>query len=421
MHYFKGGFCLFVAGVMMTAVSEQAAGQTRPNFPYSALGIGEYDYHAQGMLSGMGYGVSAVRSNSYLNNANPASFSALQDKLVLGELSMTGNAATLQNDRTQARSSDFDISRFAVGLKANKFWGTSVGLLPVSTVDYQIVSPETTIGSGQTVNSTYEGNGGIHEFYWGNGIRIGRHLSLGAQLNYLFGSLNQTEKVGYDVSNPILSSTQQTFLRNLNFSYGLQFYTNLSDKLEMAVALQYMSKRDLQASYTLSVVSGNDTLSNQATQDKYFTIPDRYRGGIALTYAHKFTVDFDYIFDEWGKLSQKNKNVSLVNSTAYGLGIQWAPAGDETQYHYNILEQLMFEGGVNYNNSYLEISGKQVRDVSVTLGGGFYNRSRTVSLSMGLAIGEKEAPSSGLFTERYSNLYLNLVLRNIWFVRSKNY
>jgi len=396
-------------------------GQTLPNFPYSALGVGEYDYNAQGMLSGMGYGVSAMQSNNFINNSNPASYSTLQDKLVLGELSTTGRSVNLQTSQSNAKSSDFDVSRFAIGIKVSKFWGTSVGLLPVSTVSYQIVSPKTIIGSSQSINTIYEGNGGLHEFYWGNGFRIGKHLSLGAQLNYIFGSINQTEKVGYDVSTPILSSTQQTYLSNINFSYGLQYYTKISKMLDMSVGLLYQSKRALRANYTLSIISGGDTLTNQTLQDNYFTIPAQYRGGIAFTYANKLTFDFDYIFEKWSDLAIKNDNVSLVNSSSYGLGIQWLPWKKEFTYEDNLIQRMLFEGGLNYTQSYLQISQHEVNDMNFTIGAGLYNRPRNISLSMGFAFGTKSAGNSGLINENYTNFYCSLIVRNIWFVRKKYY
>ena len=107
---------LWVTFLLVTGGAGVALSQQQPNFPYSALGVGEFDLNAQGMLSGMGYGVSAIRSSDFLNNANPAGYSALADKLVVGELSTVGRSANLESGGTTAKSSDFDLSRFALGL-----------------------------------------------------------------------------------------------------------------------------------------------------------------------------------------------------------------------------------------------------------------------------------------------------------------
>ncbi len=393
--------------------------QTLSNFPYSALGVGEYDFNAQGMLSGMGYGVSAIRSSSFLNTSNPASYSALQNKLVIGELSTTGRHATLTQSGNIGNSNDFNVSRFAVGLKVSNFWGSSLGILPLTTVMYQIVDPKKISGSKQTIQSIYEGNGGLHQFYWGNGFRIGRHLSLGVQLNYIFGSINQIERVAYDVSNPILSYKKQTYLRNINFSYGLQYFTDISDKLHLSIALKYQSKRSLNASYNTSIISDGDTLSNESLQDNYFTIPDQYRAGFAITYDNKLTIDFDYISWRWNKLSVKNNNISYTNSNYYGLGLKWDPLGGETTYRGNLLKQLLFECGVGMNSSYLKISNEPINDFQFSIGTGIYNRKRNISLSTGVTIGQKGASYSGAIHKSYTNLYLTLVVRNLWFLTSK--
>lgn len=408
------------SSLFLIAAVQLACSQQLPNFPFSALGVGEYDYHAQGLLSGMGYGVSAVRSTNFINNANPAGYSAFHDKLVLGELSATGRNVTLDEGSSTGKSSDFNVSRFAIGIKVSKFWGSSVGLLPLSTVSYQIVSPKTVIGSVQQVNSIYEGTGGLHQFYWGNGFRIGKHFSVGAQLNYIFGSINQSEKIGYDLSSPIMTSSQQTYLRNLNFSYGAQFFSHIGKKLDFTLAAKYQTQRSLRASYTLNVVNAaNDTLSSKVLKDNYFTIPEEYRGGISFTYDQKLTVDFDYIFAKWNNEPSNNSNVRLVNSTAYGLGLSWQPAGQQASYNDNALARMVFEGGMNYDNTYLQISGRQVRDISFSLGAGFSNRSRNISVSLGFAFGQKGSGQKGFITENYTNFYCSLILRNIWFIRNK--
>ncbi|WP_344977054.1 hypothetical protein [Compostibacter hankyongensis] len=406
---------------LLLAVAQQGQAQVLPSFPYSALGVGEFNYNTQGMLSGMGYGVSAVRSGSFLNNANPAAYSALQPHLSLGELSATGLVATLQSGSSTGQSSDFNVSRFAIGIKVNKWWGTSVGLIPVSTMSYQIVDDKAVTGTSKSINSIYEGNGGLHAFYWGNGIKIGNHLSLGVQMNYIFGSLNQMEKIAYDISNPLLTSTQQTFLRNLDFSYGLQYFTPITDRLDMSVGLQYQGRRDLRASYTLSIVSGGDTLSDETMKDDYFTLPDQYRAGIAFTFDDMLTVDFDYIFEKWNDLSVKSNNVSLVNSVSYGLGLQWFPGGKDVPYRRLLQQRLLFEGGVNYNRSYLQIDQKQISDLSLSLGAGLYNRPGNLSLGVGLEVGQKGTMGSGLINESYTKLYLTLIVRNIWLTKHKYY
>lgn len=412
---------LWATSLLLTSCMGVAFAQQQPNFPYSALGVGEFDMNAQGMLSGMGYGVSAIRSSNFLNNTNPAGYSALADKLVLGELSTTGRSANLQSGNSTGKSSDFDLSRFALGLKVAKWWGSSLGFLPLSRVNYQMVSTQSVAGTSQTYSNVFEGNGGLHEFYWGNGFSIGKHFAVGAQLNYIFGSINQMEKVGYDVNTPILSSNQQTYLRNFNLSYGLQYYTHLSKKLYLSVALGYQGSRDLDATYDLTVFEGGDTLDTHATKKGYFTLPDQYRGGIALTYNSSLTVDFDYILGKWGGMASNNSNVILRDSRAYGLGVQWVPAGGKETYKDNIFNRMVFEAGGNYEDTYLKISGQPIHDFSMSFGAGFYNRSRNLSFSAGLAIGQKSASSSQFITENYTNVYLTLILRNIWFVRQKYY
>lgn len=411
--------CLLAAACLILYVTNASA-QVQPNFPYSSLGVGELDNNSQGMLSGMGISTSAIRSDNYLNNSNPASLSALAPKLVLGEASASGTSAVLSTAEESAKSSNFDLSRFVLGMKLAKFWGSSVGILPLSDVSYQIVSiPQSIANSAQTISSIFKGNGGLHEAYWGNGISIGKHLSLGIRANYIFGSINQIEQVGYDINTPVLTATQQTYLRNFNLQYALQYYTRISKEVDVSVGLQYQTDRQLHASYTTSIISGSDTLSNQVSEANYFTLPAEYRGGIAVTVDNKLTIDADYMLQQWGKVSPKNNNVRLVNSSVYGLGLQYRPWKQVITYQDKVIQRMLFEAGFVYDNSYLQINQEQVKDIGFSLGMGFYNRPRTVSVSMGLQFGNKGMQGANAINESYTRLSLNLILRNIWFVREK--
>jgi hypothetical protein len=88
----------------------------------------------------------------------------------------------------------------AFGFPVRKNWGMVVGLIPYSGVGYEIVKDSvytTAWNTNQTIRNTYTGNGGIDQVFLSNGFQVGKHFSLGVNLSYLFGSLDQNRRVTF--------------------------------------------------------------------------------------------------------------------------------------------------------------------------------------------------------------------------------
>jgi hypothetical protein len=61
--------------------------------------------------------------------------------------------------------------------------GTATGSQPLTWNGLPIPTP----------NYLYSGDGGLSKFYLGYGIGIGKHLSIGANVSYIFGNLKETQ------------------------------------------------------------------------------------------------------------------------------------------------------------------------------------------------------------------------------------
>ena len=74
------------------------------------------------------------------------------------------------------------------------FGEQAVGLLPFSEKSYSFSD----VSADPSADLLFEGNGGLTRIYFGNSININKNLSIGANLNYLFGNLNSSRKVFFN-------------------------------------------------------------------------------------------------------------------------------------------------------------------------------------------------------------------------------
>ena len=156
--------------------------------PYSRYGIGELKENgfAQNFsMAGLGTALQTDTVAPYnINTNNPASFPYL--RITAFETGLTSNTSQLQTGgQTQlTNASSFGYIGFAFPIK--KWWGTSVGIVPFSSIGYNIKDSKDTTGIDYA-DYYYDGGGGINRFYWGNSFRVHK-FSAGFNASYLFGS-----------------------------------------------------------------------------------------------------------------------------------------------------------------------------------------------------------------------------------------
>ena len=75
----------------------------------------------------------------------------------------------------------------------NKYFTVSSGLLPYSSVGYNLdyMDYETWLEDSVSVLST--GNGGLSEYYFGTSLQLHKTLSIGINAYYLFGGLSRNK------------------------------------------------------------------------------------------------------------------------------------------------------------------------------------------------------------------------------------
>ncbi len=389
--------------------------------PYSVLGIGDIEESFFNRTSGMANTGVAYRSKYYLIQNNPAAYSELQEQFFLVEASARGKAASysgnlLAGGNNQLR--DFSIGRFSMGIRAAKWWGSSVGIMPFSTSNYAFSGRKSIQGTHVFTNAEYEGTGGINRVYWDNGIKLGRHFSIGVGASYLFGSLNQKETLaGTEATEPIITSSN-IFLRNFYFTWGAQFFSRITPKWDLALGATWSGKTDLYAQHATEVATSTTTIQSEITKNDFFTLPRTMAAGVAITKNKKLTMLADYRFQDWSALHYRGTGYSLKSSSRASAGIEFS---DLYQVWPVSVEKTFYQAGVFYGNSYLSLYGEQLKDIGFTIGAGVSSKRSTLSYLVNLELGMRGTEANGLLRERYGKLTFTLSYKDFWYTKGIKY
>ena len=136
-----------------------------------------------------------------------------------------------------------------------------------------------------TYTNSYEGEGGLHQVYVGAGWSPLKGLSVGANIGYIWGSIDRTVQNNY--SNSYYKSLYRTYgtrVNNYKIDLGVQYTQKLSKKDEVTLGVTYSPGHNLHADADMSIISSNAQTSTSDTLafsiKNAYELPTMYGAGL---------------------------------------------------------------------------------------------------------------------------------------------
>lgn len=387
----------------------------------------------------MSLGGSAIgmRSSSFVNPWNPASYTAFDSTSFIFEGGLYSQSLTLKTVNESQNSSYSSIGTLLFGFPVTKRLKASFGLMPYSSVGYNVgenkslvVSPD----SSTRVKNIYAGDGGINKVYIGFGYQINKNLSIGANADFLFGTINRNSSSTLVDETYAMTYLQNSSIRVHDFSYnfGMQYTTQVGKDKRFTLGVVYTPAVDISASHdtTNSLVSPTNSdlifyTVNQSTDVKgKIHIPQAIGTGFSFEKEAKWLITGDVAYQNWAKFRIFDQSDSLKNSFRASLGLQIIPDGNNYNSYF---KRVRFRMGLNYHQSYLQLNNQQINDYGVSFGVGLPLRKGQSELNskscinLGIEIGKRGTTNFSLIKENYVRFTMSLSLYDSWFRKLKFY
>ncbi len=415
------------AFLFLTLLSTAAFSQLRIVSPYSRFGIGDLadNNNAWNLATGqLGIG---LRSPYHVNYANPASFTAFDSLSFVFEGGIHSEFVTLRSESQSVNRGYASLSSLLFGMPVTRWWRTSLGLVPFSDVGYNVASYSTDPFEGK-VERLYSGSGGVNRLYWGNGVRLFKGFSLGANVSYLFGSMDREAAVQFPDSLYAMNfrETYHVTVSDLWFNLGAQYSFNFLNGIGLTLGAVWSPSKNLNArtdmlstTYLLSssgVESQRDTLVNKAGAKGTLTIPTLLGGGFSIGKTDRWMAGADFKWQNWEKFLAFGQSDSLVNSWQVNLGGEIIPDIDK---YNNYLARMRYRVGFTFSKSYLRLRGQDLNEYAITAGLGFPIRGMKTMLNVSAQYGVRGTTSQQLIRESYFRIILGFSIYERWFVKRK--
>jgi hypothetical protein len=427
---FKGK-CFF-AGIMIlvsTCIVE-VQGQIQINSPYTRYGVGSLVENGMDpRITAMGGLYYGHQDNSLINTANPASYAAFDSVSFIFDGGIFGLITNLQTSNQKDRGDYISLSHLLFGFPVTHWWKTSFGLLPFSYVGYDIYVDEEVEGMTR-VENVYQGSGGYSQLYWGNGFRIGKKLSVGFNLKYMFGSIYRSRGVTFPDSIEMKNTYIKGSIRpsDLYGEIGIQYKTNLSPDLFMVIGGAFGPQVEInsRASTLATTYFGDinsiqysyDTISYVLNKSGTWTLPVRLGTGFTLGKENKWLAGADFSWQNWEEYTYYGVSDSLKNRWNIAVGGEYIPNAASIGSYF---QKVAYRAGFHFGKTPYYFNEQHLTEFGISFGIGLPIKKSKSTINLSASMGKRGTIQYGLIQENFIRFTLGVNVFENWFFKSKYY
>lgn len=438
---------VFLSLTVLTATAISAFSQD--NSPWSRYGLGDIVPSGNIANRGMGQVGAAYSDFQTINFINPASYSKFGSQRAILDIGLDINSRKLSNNRgTTYRSNNAYIPYLATGFqikpsKAKYDWGLVMGLRPLTKISYSVIGGST-MSSGDSVISLYEGNGGTYQAFAGTAFGI-KNFSVGINSGYRFGSVDYTTKVliyndtaadryfkGKKVvknrfGSPFLEAGVQyrinikkDTLHGKNSSLQIGAYTSLQSKMKSTKgsSLETFGYDGNGADVTIDTISYTDKINGD------IVFPAVYGFGLMYESVTEslLRIGADYEMSKWGSYRYYGNSDVVQDSWTIKAGAQLLP--DLTGRSKSYWSTVIYSAGFHYGLEPYKVDGN-MKSYGITIGAGLpikrfsyteFNRSNIVNFAFEFG---QRGNRQALLRENYFRFAVGFSMSDIWFIKRK--
>ncbi|MGB0525413.1 MAG: hypothetical protein ACPGJS_20730 [Flammeovirgaceae bacterium] len=392
----------------------QTQAQNAFGSPYSVFGIGDLKSTGFTQNSAMGGTGIGLRPITYVNPTNPAAYTAVGYPLTsIFDIGFNVSALRLENSRVTENIRDGSLSHLSLWFRYSPKAAGMVGLVPYSDIGYNLSTVEPLVGTANSYQLTRSGQGGLNKFYFGNAFQLTKNLSVGANLSYIFGQIEQAETV-VDPSRTIDDFTieRDIFMHQLNVDIGIQYQAKLGEENTLTIGAIYEKSAALSESSEGLFRDRTDSIFYEELAVDEYVIPAKYGLGISFQNS-QLAVAADLTHQQWSNSDFEN-DASLRNSSRFSLGGEFTPNVESLDY----LPRITFRAGAFYQSAYLNVNQKDIDEHGFTAGLSLPT-STWGSVNIGYQFSQRGTTLNNLIKETNHQFSVGLTAKNIWFRKKK--
>lgn len=392
--------------------------------PYSRFGLGDISSYGYGRSSAMGGASLGSRHVSQMNSANPASYTSNDSLSFIFNFGIDGTFSNYKSNSGTRKTNDVNFRYFSLTWPVTRWLGAGMGLQPFSDMGYEVGFADSLSGIGN-IYQRYAGNGTTSKAFFGVGITPIKGLSIGANLNYIFGRLSKNTNLEFaDATVFSTLKTESTRLRDFTLTYGLQYDWKLKENKYLTLGITFEKQSDFTVLYqSLTYTGAAGTISNKVDSTyeveakNILKMPTTIGIGLSYNHINKLEINADYYHAAWSKSTFPGKVDELItDQERISAGVEYIP--DATSIR-SYMKRVRYRAGAHHENSYLMLNNNQIKQIGISFGIGLpFPKSRSTA-NLAFELGKKGTMNDNLVRNNYTKFSLYLNIHDYWFMKRK--
>jgi hypothetical protein len=403
-------------------LSVLASAQESSYSPYSFYGVGDLRFKGTTENRSMG-GLTIFPDSIHLNIQNPASYSSL--KLVTFSVGGTTSGIKLNTETEKESAKRTTLDYFSVGVPIGKKIGAVFGLMPYSSVGFNIravgeFQNGNVPGDGEDTQTTFVGDGGISRVFLGAGYQISKNWRIGAQGQYNFGKISTTTQ---QIVSGVQSGTQEvnnSEIRGFSADLGLMYEGKLTKKLRVFSGVTYTPEASLNSNNfrSISIIGTTDIDTIKTVANTKLKLPAKLTFGLGIGKPQKWQAGAEISFRKTKDQTNRFEDITATfeNSIKYSVGGYYIPNYNSFS---SYLARITYRAGARYENTGLILNTESIYDSGVTGGVGLPLSGTFSNINIGLEYGKRGTVSHGLVAENYFNVSIGFSFNDHWFQKRR--
>lgn len=369
----------------------------------------------------------AVYTPYFVNTVNPASYTAFDTLSFVFDVSLHARFTNLITDSISQSADYSSLGNLLFGFPINGWWKASFGLQPYSTTGYKVTDTQNDSVFG-IFDNIYDGNGGISQFHFGSSFDVTKNLSIGANISYLFGTMNHQAATEFADSLYRLNikTVNATRAHDFLINYGLMYHRQKANGLQYNIGLTFTNQTDLRTSddrltYSYSTGSSGteyprDTIISESGAKGSITLPMSVGGGFSIGKDSKWMIGTDVTWKQWSKFSYSSAPDSLQDNIQIAVGGFFNPSLSTVS---NYWQRVTYRGGFRYSDGFLELKNQRISEFGITFGVGLPLPRTLSTINLAVEVGARGTKKVGLISENFVKFTLGLSIFERWFIIKK--
>ncbi|MFS4468578.1 hypothetical protein [Maribacter sp. 2210JD10-5] len=401
--------------------------------PYSFFGIG--DLRNPGTMENqMMGGVAVFADSTHVNLQNPAAYANLGVRygddfgVTVYTIGLSNKQFRLKDFTQEQSSSVTNLDYLSLGFSIKEGFGMGFGIMPYSSVGYNLVEQRTT--GANPLTNIFSGEGGLNRVYYSIGYEVVKNLSLGVTVNFNYGTLEserlqQIQDVQFGTFD-----RRSSRVNGFDFNYAVNYTPELKNNHTLYASARIntqgnlVSKNDRNIG-SFSIATGgnieeiNVNLDANNLRNTEFKIPTIATVGLGYGKDRKWFLGAEYSFQ--GLSSFENPflgvdNIQYKDASSFALGGSITP--DYNSFS-SYLKRITYRAGLRLDKSGMVVNDVDINNFGITFGLGLPMGRSLSNLNLGFELGRRGTTRANLIEESYLKINIGLSLNDQWFRKRK--